>query len=143
MSDTEVVEVTAVAGGEMTDIDALLVEAAELRRLVGELRERVEAAEAMSAELRQQRDEAVTRYRERLIAGAPVVPPELIRGATAAELEVSLAAAQELVDRVRCQLLEQTRAERVPAGAPARSGVDIGAMSPPEKIAYALGREAR
>ena len=143
MSDTEVVGTVEAAGGEDAGIAELMVEAAELRRLVGELREQLAATEATAAELRQQRDEAVARYRERLIASAPAVPPELIRGATAAELEASLAAALELVDRVRRQLLEQARQGRVPAGAPVRSGVDVGAMSPPEKIAYALGREAR
>jgi len=43
---------------------------------------------------------------------------------------------------VRRQLEAQAEAERVPTGAPARTPPDLGALSPQEKIAYALRRQS-
>ena len=68
------------------------------------------------------------------------MPPELVTGATVAEIDRSLAAARETVDAVQRRLSERAAAERVPAGAPVRVGTDLSALSPREKIALALRR---
>jgi len=77
--------------------------------------------------------EAIDRYREALLRQHPHIPADLVQGSTVAELDSSLEQAQAVVDRVKQHL-----AEKVPAGAPQRSGIDIGSMSPGEKITYGL-----
>lgn len=107
---------------------------AENRRLrdeVERLRDEGERAQALA-------QEALARYRERLLATAPEVPEEMVKGQTVQELHSSLANAQDLVERVRRQLLAQSAAQRVPSGAPTRRGPDLSTLSPAEKIAYAL-----
>jgi len=49
------------------------------------------------------------------------------------KIDASLEQARAMVDNVRQHLVE-----RVPAGAPARQGVDTGSMSPGDKISYGL-----
>lgn len=121
------------------------------RRVVA-LEEEVERQEAESRRLREERDqlggklagvqaqaqEALARYREKLLTSAPEVPPELVKGDTVVEVEASLAAAQDLVERVRRQLLAQSAAQRVPSGVPTRRGLDLSTLSPAEKIALGL-----
>lgn len=124
---------------EASRLAELKVEASELRRLVGELQERLSASEEEAVRLRE-RDDAVARYRGAVLAAAPEVPEDLVAGETVQEVDAALAQAKELVERVRRQLLAQSRAERVPAGAPARHGPDLSVLSPQEKISYALRR---
>lgn len=119
-------------------------------RLEGELRERGEIIRSYMEEVAQRDkqieqlkghlEQAVARYRQQLLAQSPEVPEELVKGETVAEVEASLAAAQKLVERVRRQLEARLSAERVPPGAPARTRPDLSALSPKDKIAYALAR---
>ena len=92
------------------------------------------------ASLRQQLSSATQKYRALILAGAPEVPEELVKGETPDEVDAAFAAAREMVDWVRRQLEAKAAAETVPAGAPIRSGPDMSALSPMEKIAYALSR---
>jgi len=78
---------------------------------------------------------AVAKYREYLLAQHPEIPPELVKGNTIEEISESFLEAQKVVERVH-QHLE----ESIPAGAPARSGIDVSALSPREKIEYGLRR---
>ncbi len=94
-----------------------------------------------AATLKEQLGLAVARYREMALAKALDVPAELVVGETVEEIDASLAAAQALVDRVRKQMEARAAAERVPTGAPARKPPDLSALSPREKIAYALSKE--
>jgi chromosome segregation ATPase len=85
---------------------------------------------------------AVEDYKK-LAAGAnPLIPPEAISGATIEEVKDSLDRAQKLVSSVQSSLQEglakQAQATSVPAGAPARTGLDTSAMSTKEKINYGL-----
>lgn len=68
----------------------------------------------------------------------PLVPPEVVVGDTIEEVKQSLARASGLVARVRQAIQEQAKEVNVPAGAPPRQGADLSAMSPREKIAYAV-----
>lgn len=104
-------------------------------------------AQAEAASLREQVSSAqsdlrlsAAKYREAMLAAAPDVPPELVAGVTVAEVDRSLVAARETVAAVQRRLAERAAAERVPAGAPARGGTDLSALSPREKIALALSR---
>jgi len=101
---------------------------------------REEELGAEVAALKQQLSSAAQRYRALILAGAPEVPEELVRGETVEEVDASFAAAQQMVAKVRRQLEATAQAERVPAGAPPRTPPDFGALSPQEKIAYALSR---
>lgn len=124
----------------------------EKERVVVALEEEVEREEAKNRRLREEKEqlqqkleeteaqaqEALARYRERLLTTTPDVPPELVKGETVTEVDASLAAAQDLVDRVRRQLLAQSATQRVPSGVPTRRGLDLSTLSPAEKIAHAL-----
>jgi len=116
--------------------------AGEVERM-GEIEKEVESMGEVEKEmgsLRQQLSSATQKYRALILAGAPEVPEELVIGETPDEVDASFAAARELVERVRRQLEAKAAVERVPAGAPIRSGPDLSALSPVEKIAYALSR---
>jgi hypothetical protein len=109
--------------------------AADLEQSGDGLRQEIEAAHAA-------RREAVTRYRESLLAGSPDLPPELVTGDTLAEVDASAQSARALVTRVREQVVAADTARPVPAGSPARRPPDTSAMSPGEKIRYGLERAA-
>ncbi|MBI2872953.1 MAG: hypothetical protein HYY00_07195 [Chloroflexi bacterium] len=96
----------------------------ELRASLGELRERLSAA--------------VASYRAAVLVSAPDVPQELVSGESVEEVDASLARARQMVERIRARMETQAASQRVPAGAPARSGPDLSALSPHEKILYAL-----
>ena len=91
--------------------------------------------------LKEQLAAAVASYRTRVLAAEPELPEELVKGDTVAEIDASLAAARALVARVKSQLEAQAAAGRVPTGAPPRAAPDLSALSPREKIAYALTRQ--
>ena len=74
------------------------------------------------------------------LAAPPEVPEELIQGEMPEDLEASLASARKVVEKIARQLEERVSSERVPVGAPVRRGPDISALSPKEKILYALQR---
>ena len=110
----------------------------ELAQLQQSMAIREEEVEGEVAALKEKLSSAADKYRALILAGAPEVPEELVKGETPDEVEASFAAAFETVEKVRRQLEAKAQAERVPAGAPARTPPDLGALSPSEKIAYAL-----
>jgi len=110
----------------------------ELAQLQQSMAIREEEVKGEVATLEEKLSSAAGRYRALILAGAPEVPEELVKGETPDEVEASFAAAREMVEKVRRQLEAKAQAERVPAGAPARTPPDLGALSPSEKIAYAL-----
>ena len=81
---------------------------------------------------------AAAKYRQIILSGSPDVPEELIKGETVEEIEASFKQARQVVEKVRRGLEGKQQLERVPAGAPPRSPLDVSAMSPQEKIGYAL-----
>jgi len=118
-------------------------EAEEVARLRAALEERdarvaelEEEAQRLSGEL----TAALQKYRSSLLASAPEVPEELVQGETVHEVEEAFARARAMVDRIRSQVEAQAAKERIPPGAPARSGPDLSSLSAREKIAYALTR---
>ncbi len=83
---------------------------------------------------------AVVKYRAALLAGMPDVPGDLVKGTTIEEIDSSLETARGIIAKVRQRLESEAEAKRVPAGAPQRTPQDLSALSPAEKIAYALNR---
>ncbi len=110
----------------------------ELAQFQQSMAVREEEVKGEVAALKEKLSSAAGKYRALILTGAPEVPEELVKGETPDEVEASFAAAREMVEKVRRQLEAKAQAERVPAGAPARTPPDLGALSPSEKIAYAL-----
>jgi DNA repair exonuclease SbcCD ATPase subunit len=83
--------------------------------------------------------ETVASYKAMVIQANPEVIEELISGDTVAAINESLEKAKALVSRVRQGLESEISLARVPAGAPERALPDLSALSPREKIQYAIG----
>ena len=81
---------------------------------------------------------AVEDYKKLAASTNPLIPVEAISGATIEEVRGSLDRALKLVANVQESLVKQAQATSVPAGAPARAGLDTSAMSTKEKINYGL-----
>ena len=105
----------------------------DLQSTADRLRNQVRGQEVRITELQNQLSEAVSKYRDEVLARHPEIPTELVSGDSVEEIDASLEQARAMVDNVRQHLVE-----RVPAGAPARQGVDTGSMSPGDKISYGL-----
>ena len=135
---TEETPVTA----ESADTEAVMDEAAPAwEERVQELQQEAEQARAAavahgaeSESLRSQLADTLERYREMLLARDPDVPVEMVQGGNVAELESSYERASGLVERLRRRAAEHAAQARVPAGAPARRGPDLGGLTPQQKI---------
>jgi chromosome segregation ATPase len=124
-------------------------EAAELREQVRTSAEAATSAAGDAATLREQLASAeerlrasAERYRDLVVRTEPALPAELIAGETIEDVDASVAAARDVVGRVRAHIDAQAQTARVPAGAPQRSGPDVSALSPEQKIRYGLERRA-
>ena len=84
---------------------------------------------------------AVVKYRAALLASASNVPEDLVKGTNIEEIDSSLELARGIVSKVKQQLEAEAEAKRVPAGAPPRTPQDLSALTPAEKIAYALSKQ--
>jgi len=83
--------------------------------------------------------EAVASYKALVAQLNPEVLEELIAGDTIEAINESLEKAKTLIGRVRQGLEAEITAGKVPAGAPIRTPPDVSALSPREKINYAIG----
>lgn len=83
--------------------------------------------------------QAVASYRALVAEVNSDIPEELITGDSMAAIDQSLASARALVSRVKKGLEAEIAKTRVPAGAPQRTPPDLSALSPREKIQYAIG----
>ncbi|MBI3930636.1 MAG: hypothetical protein HY325_01285 [Chloroflexi bacterium] len=82
--------------------------------------------------------EAVARYKATVVQANPEVIEELISGDTIESINESLDKAKALVSKVRQGVETQISLAKVPAGAPERTAPDLSALSPREKIQYAI-----
>ncbi len=85
---------------------------------------------------------AVAAYKEIVAQANPGILAEMIAGDTIEGINESLKNARALVERVRQEVGAEAARVRVPAGAPQRTPLDMSALSPREKIQYALGGSA-
>ena len=81
---------------------------------------------------------AVNSYRALALRGNPELVAELISGETVEAIDESVARAKTLMDKVKQELAAGISSGRVPAGAPPRTAPDLSALSPREKIQYAV-----
>ena len=83
--------------------------------------------------------QAVASYKALAVKTNPGVFAELIAGDTIDAVNESLENAKAIIDRVRQGMEEEASRAKVPAGAPQRTPLDLSALSPREKIQYAIG----
>ena len=82
---------------------------------------------------------AVVAYKAVVVQANPYITEELITGNTIDELNQSVEKAKTLIAQVRTSIEADIASGKVPAGAPARTPPDLSALSPREKIQYAIG----
>ena len=109
---------------------------------IAALKQALSEAERKLADLGNSLAQAVASYKALVVQANPGVLAELITGNTVDEVNESLKNAQALVDRVRQEMEAEVSKTRVPAGAPQRAPLDLSALSPREKIQYAIGRSS-
>ncbi len=83
--------------------------------------------------------QAVTAYKTLVAKVNPGIIEELITGNTITEINQSLENAKTLISKVRGGIEQEIASGKVPAGAPQRTPPDLSALSPREKIQYAIG----
>jgi predicted nuclease with TOPRIM domain len=112
---------------------------AERDEQINTLKQSVAELETKLTELADSRSQELASYRALVISSNPDLPEELIAGESVEEIDKSLASARALIDRVRQRLETEIAGSRIPAGAPLRTPLDLSALSPQEKIQYAMG----
>ena len=125
---------------------------AEAAGLRDEVRSSAEAASSAASDAATLREQLATaeqrmrasaeRYRDLVVRTEPALPAELIAGETIEDVDASVAAARDVVGRVRAHIEAQAQSARVPAGAPQRAAPDLSALSPEQKIRVGLARRS-
>ena len=115
----------------------------DLKERVIRLEESVASKDNELAALKGALANAVDKYRTAVLATAPGVPDELLKGETVEDIDASLEQARRIVLQVKQQLDNDVSTRSIPAGAPPRTPPDMSALSPTEKIAHALITERR
>jgi uncharacterized coiled-coil protein SlyX len=110
----------------------------ELQTRIAQLEQGIASKDSELAAIKETLASGVAKYRAAVLASAPDVPEELVKGETVEAIDDSLEQARGIVAKVRQQLEVEAEEKRVPAGAPPRTHQDLSALSPAEKIAYAL-----
>ena len=106
---------------------------------IASLKQSLDEANRKLDKLNESLAEAVAAYRELIIQSNPGLLAELIVGETIDEVNESLKNARVLMERVRQEMEAEASKTRIPAGAPQRTILDLSALSPREKIQYAIG----
>ena len=130
-------ETLAQAKAELASRDE---ELAALRDDLSAARAELAATRSEAEELRAGLRSAAEKYRQAVLASQAEVPPDLVGGETVEEVDRQLEAALRMVAQLKSHLESQAQAQRVPTGAPARRALDLGALTPTEKIGYGLAQ---
>jgi uncharacterized coiled-coil protein SlyX len=111
----------------------------ELEALVAQKDEELTQANSRVSELEQVVAKAVASYKAMVTQSNSEVPEELISGDTIDSVNESLMKAKTLIGKVKQGLEAEITSSKVPAGAPLRTPPDLSALTPREKIQYAIG----
>ncbi len=103
------------------------------------LKQAVASSEEALSGVKNSLAQAVASYRALLLRANPDIPDELISGDSIDAVDQTLEKARALVSKVKLGLEAEAAKTRVPAGAPQRMPPDLSALSPREKIQYAIG----
>ena len=125
----------AAAEALLTEKDGRI---AELEASLSQEQSERELALADLAATREANTAAVAKYLDAVKAANPTIPQDVIAGDTIEDIDASLAQATAIAERVRARLENEVKGTKVPAGAPARTGIDIEGLSPREKIAAGI-----
>ena len=125
----------AAAEALLTEKDTRI---AELEASLSQEQSERELALAELGATREANTAAVARYLDAVKAANPTIPQDVIAGDTIEDIDASLAQATAIGERVRARLENEVKGTKVPAGAPARTGIDIEGLSPREKIAAGI-----
>jgi hypothetical protein len=87
--------------------------------------------------------QAVSIYRTTLAKENPDILPELLCGETIEALDMSLAKAKQLTEKVKASLEEKSHEIHIPTGSPERALLDISSLSSTEKIKEGINRIRR
>jgi uncharacterized coiled-coil protein SlyX len=136
---TRVAELEQLVASKESELGAKDSRIAELEQAVADRDSQIAALNQSLAELESKLSQAVASYKALVVKSNPAVPEELIAGDSIEEIDASLANAQVLIERVRQELEVEIAAAKIPAGAPLRAPLDFSALSPKEKIQYAIG----
>lgn len=157
LSDVEEGEEDMVSRARVAELEGLVAqkdeELAKVNACIAELEESLVTKDSDIAALEQAQVEleerlstagesladATASYKAVVIETNPGVMEELISGDTIEAINESLKKAKDLVGKVRQGLETEISLTRVPAGAPERRAPDLSALSPSEKIQYAMG----
>jgi DNA repair exonuclease SbcCD ATPase subunit len=102
------------------------------------LKETLDGARQTIDELGQALSAAVATYKETVVGANPGLLPEMITGDTIEEIDASVKKARAVMEKVRQEMEAEAAKTRIPSGAPPRSAPDLSALSPREKIKYAI-----
>ena len=105
---------------------------------ITQLEQGISSRDSELTAIKQSLSGAIAKYRAAILANTPGIPEELVKGESMDEIDASLELARGIVSKVRQQLEVEAEANKVPTGAPPRMPQDLSALSPAEKIAYAL-----
>jgi chromosome segregation ATPase len=112
----------------------------ELEAAVAERDERLSALNESLSQLNSSLSQTVSSYKAMVVKSNPGILGELITGDTIEAIDQSVKNANALIGRVKQGLEEEASRIRIPAGAPQRTLPDLSALSPREKIQYAIKR---
>jgi len=129
----------ATLKGAMENKDVTIADLEAKRgELETSLSEAKQSSEAVTAALKEARDQAIAKYTSMAKALNPQVPEAMISGETIEEIDASIEKGKALVTSVKQSLESEASAAKVPAGAPTRGTISLEGMSPKEKIAYGI-----
>ena len=103
------------------------------------MKQALDNSKRMLDEIGKSLPQAVSAYRELAVQANPGLLAEMVKGNTIEEINESLKSARAIVEKVRQEMDTEAARVRVPAGAPQRIPPDLSALSPREKIQYAIG----
>jgi len=132
----EMEEQLAEKSSRLSELEQALV---ERDGQISTLKQSVTELETQMNGLKDGQSQAIASYRALVIKSNPELPEELITGDSVEEIDESLARAETLINRVRQRLETEIAGAKIPAGSPLRTAADLSALSPQEKIQYAMG----
>ena len=136
---TRVVELEELVANKERELAVKDSRISELEQIIADRDNQIVALKQSVTDLDNRLSQAVSAYRALVVKSNPGVPEELITGGSIEAIDKSGEDARVLIDKVRKELDAEIAGVRVPAGAPQRRTIDLSALSPQEKIKYAIG----
>jgi len=111
---------------------------AELEASLSEAQQGSEATSVELAQVKEAKDQAVSKYLNMAKALNPAIPEGIIAGETIEEIDASIDKGKAIVEAVKAAMEAEAKGTKVPAGAPTRGSINLEGLSPREKIAFGI-----